>query len=207
MSKRKPSDAKTPEIETPDAEIIPPHGEEHARTGKKTRPSEQLAFRIWNQFGRPSLRQLEVILDEKGYAADHTTLSRWTREYGPWAKAMLDASTELQAERIIAAIEEAIKDSQELAPEVFNGVKTQLVARLYETIKIMPLNTIDEWMRALDACERIEAFIHAERGKAIAARDPVAIPRGASNSLIARLNPSVNVAPFKRPNGTNGSGH
>lgn len=177
-----------------------------ASKGKgKSRPSEQLAFRIWNQSGRPSLRQLEVILDEKGYAIDHSTLGRWAQEYGPWAKAIVDSTAALSPERIIAAIEEAIKDSQDLAPEVFQGVKAQLVARLYETIKIMPIGTIDEWMRALDACERIEAFIHAERGKAIAARDPIAVPRGASNSLIARLNPTVNVAPFKKPNGANGA--
>lgn len=63
-------------------------------------------------------------------------------------------------------------------------------------------------MRALDCCERLEALIHAERGKAILEKGSSVVSVG----LMERLNPSVSLPPFKKPNGTtngttNGGGH
>lgn len=174
------------------------------------RPSVQQAFNVWIEANRPSLRELEKILAVKGFACSYATLSRWSREYGPWAKILVDTSTSLPPQVVIAALDQASKEARELTPEIYRGVKAQLVARLYETIKVMPFNTIDEWHRGLDCCDRIEAFIHAERGRAIAETDRTAVPRGGSRSLLATLNgdaPVVKLGDFKKPNGSNGSGH
>lgn len=166
---------------------------------KPRRPSPALAFRTWLQHQRPTFRDLEQILRNMGYQADHTTLSRMSKEFPKWALAVAQQNTELPPVQIIAALHEASKAANDVTPEAYLGIKAQLVARLYETVKTMPLSTIDEWIKGLDACERIEAFIHAERGKAVAAGDDIAQPRGASQSLMNRLNPAVNIPPFKKP--------
>lgn len=182
---------------TDDASAAAPEPESKAGHRK---PSRTLARQVWFESGKPSFRQLEEILAARGYAVDHTRLQRWSKDDPIWCQAILE-NTAPPPEKILTALQGAKEDATELVPEVYMGVKAQLVGRLYQAIKTMPLTTIDEWLRGLDACERIESLIHAERGKAVAAKDTIAIPRGAAPSLIARLDPNVKLAPFRKPNG------
>lgn len=177
-------------------------------------PSPEFAKKVWFQNHKPSFRKLEELLAAQGLEVDNSTLVRWANDDPEWQAAVLEAKAKVPPTKIIAAIKAAKEDAKNLAPEVIIGVKAQLVARLYETIKEMQITTVDDWLKALDCCERIEALIHAERGKAIADNDRLAVPRGVAPSLISRLNPSVAVAPFKKPvatagggNGSNGGGH
>lgn len=173
--------------------------EETPQKGRK--PSPALAYRIYLEAGRPSLRELEKLLAVKGYAVDDSTLSRWANKNPAWLAQIAEKANPIDPVRIISALKEAENDATELAPEHFIGVKAQLVARLYTTVKMLEISNIDDWYKALDACDRIEALIHAERGKAVADKDAIAIPRGAKPSLINRMDPPVKLAEFKKPNG------
>lgn len=173
--------------------------EETPKKGKK--PSEMLAYRMWLEAGRPSLRDLEKLLAAKGYSVDNSTLCRWKDKNAQWTAQMADKNAAIDPVKVISALKEAENDATELAPEHFIGVKAQLVARLYTTVKMLEISNIDDWYKALDACDRIEALIHAERGKAVAEKDAIAVPRGAKPSLLNRLDPPVKLADFKKPNG------
>jgi hypothetical protein len=183
-----------------------PKGKRGPKTPNLPTPAHCKA--LWLTANKPSLRELEKLLRAQGYEIDDGTLSRWSTKDAEWHAAMVNTRAKISPTKLMQSIINAKDDGQTLAPEVILGVKAQLVARLYETIKCMQIDTIDEWMKALDCCDRIEALIHAERGKAIADVDRLAVPRGVTPSLVARLNPSVAVPPFKKPaaNG-NGGGH
>lgn len=167
------------------------------KRGKK--PSEQLAYRLWLESGRPSLRDLEKILAAKGYSVDNSSLCRWKSKNANWTAQMADKMGALDPVKVISALKEAEDDATELAPEHFIGVKAQLVARLYTAVKTMTIDTVDDWIKALECCDRIEALIHNERGKVVADKDTVAVPRGASATLMGRLNPPVKLTEFKKP--------
>lgn len=167
----------------------------------RKKPSQQLAYRIYLEAGRPSLRDLEKILEAKGYQVDDSTLCRWAAKNAAWTAQIADQKNPIDPVKVISALKEAENDATELAPEHFIGVKAQLVARLYSTIKAMPIDNVEDWLKALEACDRIEALIHAERGKAVAEKDAIAVPRGAKPSLLNRLDPPVKLAEFKKPNG------
>lgn len=169
------------------------------KKGKK--PSEMLAFRMWLEAGRPSLRDLEKLLAAKGYSVDNSTLCRWAAKNADWTAKLAEKANPIDPVKVINALKEAEQDATELAPEHFKGVKAQLVARLYTTVKTMAIDNVDDWLKALEACDRIEALIHNERGKAVADKDPVAVPRGAAPTLLNRLNPPVKLAEFKKPGG------
>ncbi len=111
------------------------------------------------------------------------------------ARIVVDSKFPLEA---FEALRKAKDDATELSADHYVGVKAQLVARLYETIKEMRIETVDDWLKALDACDRIEGLIHDERGKAVAGMDTIAIPRGAKPSLINRLEPPVSLPTFKK---------
>lgn len=167
------------------------------KKGKK--PSETLAYRLYLEAGRPSLRDLEKILAAKGYQVDDSTLCRWAAKNAQWTAQLADKKNPIDPVKVISALKEAEDDATELAPEHFIGVKAQLVARLYSTVKTMSIDTVDDWIKALECCDRIEALIHAERGKAVAEKDTLAVPRGAKPSLLNRLDPPVKLADFKKP--------
>lgn len=168
---------------------------------KGRKPSQTLAYRIWLEAGRPSLRELEKVLAAKGYSVDGSTLSRWANKNATWIAQLAEKANPIDPVKVISALKEAEDDATELAPEHFIGVKAQLVARLYTTVKVLEINNIEDWYKALDACDRIEALIHAERGKAVAEKDAIAVPRGAKPSLLNRLEPPVKLADFKKPGG------
>ena len=173
--------------------------EETPQKGRK--PSPALAYRIWLEAGRPSLRDLEKLLAVKGYSVDDSTLSRWANKNPTWIAQLAEKANPIDPVKVISALKEAEDDATELAPEHFIGVKAQLVARLYATVKTMSIDTVDDWIKALECCDRIEALIHNERGKAVAEKDAVAVPRGAKPSLLTRLDPPVKLSEFKKPNG------
>lgn len=167
----------------------------------RRKPSPRLAYRLWLETGRPSLRDLEKILATKGYQVDDSTLCRWKDKDPQWTAQMAEKNAAIDPVKVISALKEAEDDATELAPEHFIGVKAQLVARLYSTVKTMSIDTVDDWIKALECCDRIEALIHNERGKAVAEKDAVAVPRGAKPSLLTRLDPPVKLSEFKKPNG------
>lgn len=171
---------------------------------KVHKPEDKLlAFKLWLDNGKPSMRQLAKLLEGRGIKVNQSSLHKWAEANSEWARHMLDKEPARPA-KIITALKEAEEDATALAPEVFLGVKAQLVARLYESVKQLPLNSIEEWNRGLDCCERLEALIHAERGKAILDKKSSIV----SVSLMERLNPTVTIAPFKTTNGSaNGGGH
>lgn len=165
------------------------------------RPPVSLAYQLWLEKGKPTLSDLARILRSAGYVVDLATLSRWKDKDPKWLAEFEQATKPLDPAKAISALERAKDDATELTPEHFVGVKAQLVARLYDTIKTMHIDSVEDWLKALDACERIEALIHTERGKIVAAKDAIALPRGASPSLLARLDPQVSLAPFKKAGG------
>jgi hypothetical protein len=66
----------------------------------------------------------------------------------------------------------------------------------YLAAHAIEFQTIEDWMRGLDCCERIESLIHAERGKAVA--EAANTLQGAAKTLAQRLgaaNGSVVVGP------------
>ena len=167
-------------------------------TGAPITPA--LARTMWFSGGKPSMKAFAKILQEQGYHAPRTTLERWCAADKQWALARAQKEQAIPPESIITALHEAVEVSGEMASEVFLGTKAQLVARLYETIKTMPINTIEEWAAGLECCEKIEALIHIERGKAISDGKRDSALRGVSPSLMSRVEPEVTVAPFKRAN-------
>lgn len=171
---------------------------------KVHKPEDKLlAFKLWLDNGKPSMRRLAKLLKDRGITVNQATLHKWSDANSEWARHVLEKEPARPA-KIITALKEAEEDATALVPEVFLGVKAQLVARLYESVKQLPLNSIDDWTRGLDCCERLEGLIHAERGKAILDKKSSIV----SVSLMERLNPNVTIAPFKGPNGAaNGGGH
>ena len=161
-------------------------------------PPESMAFQLWIEAKKPSIRGFARHLNKLGYTIDFSTLSRWKDKNPQWLVEYKACQHPMDPIKIIDALKAAADDATELTPEHFVGVKAQLVARLYESIKTMPIDSVDEWLKALDACDRIESLIHAERGKAIAGMDTIAIPRGAKPSLINRLEPAVTLPTFKK---------
>lgn len=160
-----------------------------------------MAFKTWLDNGRPAMRELSKIIEaQSGLALDFSTLSQWSRRMPDWAAAILEAKT-VDPEKVIAALASAKADANQLEADHFIGIKAQLVARLYESVKELPLLTVDDWDRALTCCDRIEALIHTERGRAVTEKGGCVV-----SSLMERLAPNVSLAPFKKPQ-TNGAGH
>jgi hypothetical protein len=176
----------------------PPAREKSVPTGEKLTPV--LARALWFSSGRPTIADFAIQLQEQGYHAPRTTLERWCNGDKKWKLARAQKEEIIPAENIIAALKEARDVSGEMAADVFLGAKAQLVARLYETIKVMPITTIDEWAAGLDCCEKIEALIHIERGKAITDDKRRGALLNVSPALMNRVEPEVVVAPFKRAN-------
>lgn len=164
-------------------------------------PTREFAKKLWFTSGQPAFRPFAKMLEAAGYGVDTATLIRWAQADAEWSAAVAQNKAKMEPKQILKALKSAKDDSAELSPEVFLGVKAQLVARLYESIKTMAINNVEDWYKALDACDRIEALIHAERGKALAKQDSIATPRGAIPSIAQRLNPPVALATFKKPNG------
>lgn len=171
-----------------------------AETQIKRKPTRPYAYRMWCENEQPSFRQLAEILRKQGYEIDDSTLNRWANRDPKWAQALLLKETQPVA-RIIGALQDAEAEANELKPEHFIGVKAQLVARLFTTVKVLPITTVEEWHRALDCCERLEALIHAERGKVVSEGSTGPLNGAGAASLLDRLNPAVNIAPFKKPSG------
>lgn len=161
--------------------------------------TRQLAFELWLKHDRPSFMELEELMTAAGTPVDHSTLARFKDKNPLWLSLHEAQKNPIAPEKLIRTLTAAKLDARSLEPDHFIGLKAQLVARLYDAIKTLEINTVDDWERALNNCDRIEALIHAERGKAVAEKDALAVPRGASPSLMARLNPPVTVAPFKKP--------
>jgi len=168
---------------------------------KGQKPSPEQAYRIYLESGRPSLRELEKVLAAKKLKVDSSTLSRWANKNPTWIAQIVEKANPIDPVKVISALEKAKEHATELCPEHFMGVKAQLVARLSSTIDNMQIDNVDDWYKALEACDRLEALIHAERGKAVSDNDPIAFPRGAKSSLLSRLDPPVKLAEFKKPNG------
>ncbi len=169
---------------------------------KNAYPEEtrQAAFAIWLENGKPGVRGLAVLLKEKtGLEVDPSTIHAWQRANPDWLKAVADSERK-DPVVIIAALAAAKADANQLEADHFVGIKAQLVGRLYESVKELPLSTVDEWTHGLDCLDKIEAHIHAERGKAVLEKGPNVV-----TSLMDRLNPNVSIAPFKKP-GAAGTG-
>jgi hypothetical protein len=163
------------------------------------RPSAQLAFKTWLANNRCTFRDLEDILRGMGYQADHTTLSRMSKEYPKWALAIAEKTAQLPPQQVLAALKEAVQLANDVAPEVYQGIKAQLVARLFMTLSDMPFPTIEEWKEGLECADRLEAFIHHERGKAISA-DTKAEAKG-GKSIMDSLNPPIKFEKFRKNGG------
>lgn len=159
-----------------------------------------LAFKLWLDHGKPQWRALADIFNkETGYNVQFSTLYNWSAANREWMEAIVD-SKPMKPERILAALAAAKEDAAQIEADHFKGVKAQMVCRLYESVKELPLKTIDDWTRALDCCEKIEAHIHAERGKALLEAGPSVV-----TSLMDRMVPNVQLQPFKKLNGKAGS--
>ena len=160
--------------------------------------ARMLAFNTWVEAGKPDLRELAEILEAKGLKVNNATLTRWKDANAAWTELFKAKQYPLDPQKVLAALKQAKEDAKNLEADHFLGIKVQLVARLYLTIREMNFATVDDWERALNCCERIEALIHADRGKAVGTENK---PASTGVSILAKLTPPVNIAPFKKPSG------
>lgn len=152
------------------------------------------AFNLWLENGKPDWRLLQLLLKDKiGKDINFTTLHDWSTKMPEWKKAVADTERKSPA-AILAALDAAKADANTLEADHFVGIKANLVGRLYLSMQDMQLTGIADWVMALDCLEKIEAHIHAERGKAVAEKGPNVV-----SSLMERLSPNVSIAPFKKP--------
>jgi hypothetical protein len=180
-----------------------------SKTERYSDETRTLAFKIWLDNDRPSSRKLrDLIFAQSGQRIDNSTLAGWARVMPDWAKETIVAKP-ITPEKVIAALKAAKEDANQLEADHFIGIKAQLVARLYDSVKSLPLENVDDWDRALTCCDRIEALIHTERGRSVMEKGSNVV-----SSLMDRLAPNVTVAPFKKlqanggnTNGANGGGH
>lgn len=180
--------------EDTNADLIPPLGADAKRAPR------HVARRAWFEHDRPSFRQLVKILAAMGYKTDDKTLARWARTDPLWLTGMAEArSTAVEPVMVIEALRQAEIDATKLTPQVYQGVKAHLIARLYVTVRSLPLDTVESWTSALDACDKLQALIHAESGRQIA--EGATGGTNGAGSILAAITPEVNVAPFRRPNG------
>lgn len=162
------------------------------------REVREAAFNLWLNNSKPSFRELKKLIKaQMGINVGLATIEKWKDMIPGWANAYVEEGrpgTKLDPAKIISALKNAKADAQALEADHFKGVKAQLVARLYLSIKDLPINSVEDWERALACCDRLEALIHAERGKAVT-------DKGQVGSLMQAMAPPVNIAPFKKPNG------
>lgn len=160
------------------------------------KPTLHMAFSVWKENGRPSFRLLAALLKQEGFAISHNSLKEWANKDVEWKQLLLDAKAP-PPEELIDALKNAKDDASELVSEHFQGVKARLVARLYLSIQKIEINTIENWKEALGCCEQLEGLIHSERGKRVL--NPSDKADGGVSSLMERMSPVVNIAPFKKP--------
>lgn len=173
-----------------------------------TREQKELAYKLWQTNDHPSFRDLANMLAEKHGmpGIDRSTVKKWKDANPQWDTEWKKSKHPLDPESLLDALAQAKEDAKNLDPDHLSGVKTALVAQLYIAIREMKMPTVDDWERALDCCSKLEALIHAERGKVIGTEPKTGKPV----SLVASLGQPVTVAPFKKAastNGTNGGGH
>ena len=76
-----------------------------APTKKGKKPSPMLAYRLWLEAGRPSLRDLEKLLAAKGYSVDNSTLCRWKDKNPQWTAQMADKNAAIDPVKVILLIQ------------------------------------------------------------------------------------------------------
>lgn len=176
-----------------------------SRGGPKTFPpgSPEKAFNLWIEHGRPTLEVLCKIIKEKlGFDVAESTVKKWKDSIPGWTAVFIEngsKGTKIDPVKLIDVLKNCKEDAKGLEADHFAGVKAQLVARLYLVMKELPINSVEDWERALSCCDKLEALIHTERGRAVADRSQV-------GSLMQAMAAPVNIAPFKKPNGSNGHG-
>jgi hypothetical protein len=171
---------------------------DRSRPSGTRRPSSTFAHRIWLEADRPSFRELRNLLVGRGYSIDESTLSRWKDKNPTWTAQFCEKLSPVDPTRMTAALMEAKDDAAELSPQHYVGMKARLLFRLCEGIKSLRIDTVDELSKGLECCDRIEALIHAERGRAVAVTGSLS-KDGERPSLLARLQPQIRIAPFGKP--------
>jgi hypothetical protein len=172
-----------------------------------TAEQKELAFKIWKETGFPTLEELaKTLRADHGMALVKSTLSRWIARDVEWQKLWLEYHNPLSPLEILEALSQAKDEANLIDVDHLLGVKTALIARLYMSIRGMTFTTVPDMDGALACCDKIEALIHAERGKAVSEKQS-----GKHVSLVASLGQPVTVAPFKKTNGggngANGGGY
>lgn len=172
-------------------------------TSKRKKPTPKFAYTVWRECGRPNFRELADILQSKGYSISFQRLHIWHRQDVKWftEKQEIDNA---DPEVVIEALKQAQLDAKKFDAKAYLGVKARLVARLYESIKTMPLATMEEWHRGLDACSRIDGLLHTARGEAI--QDGKPDPAAKLGGVLDRFAPAVAVKPFSKPAPTTTNG-
>lgn len=162
-----------------------------------------LAMKVWLAEGAPSYDKLVEILSAKhGIKVNKSTICRWVAADLEWRKLYLDHNNPMDPLEIIQALEQAEDESSLLKPEHLSGVKTALIARLYTSIRAMKFNNVAEAEAGIACTERLEALIHAERGKSVSPDK-----KGASVTLLPPPR-DVSVPLFNGgKRGANGGGH
>lgn len=169
-------------------------------------PSKEFAYTVWREEGHPSFRQLSDRLAARGYKVAFQVLQRWCSQNSAWkieadavGKAPLPG--EDTAFKLLGLLEAADREGSAnvVKAEHFEAIKAHLVARLYQTVRTLPLGNVDEWNQGLDIITKLDAHAHNLRGKAIGEKP--AVNQGNGTGLIERMQPTITVAPFKRTNG------
>ncbi len=172
------------------------------RPGRKKGQSEYtaadkaMAYQLWLEHDKPSLHEVARLMAAKGKPVDTATILRWKDRNPAWLALFQQKANPMDVGTIADALALAKQDATALEAEHFLGIKAQLVARLYLSARTMTFTDIDQWQKALESCERIEALIHTERGKTVTEGRT-----GKPASILEAVAPSVNIAPFKKPNG------
>lgn len=158
------------------------------------------AYQLWLENNKPSLDDMcKILKRELGIDVAKSTVMHWKDSIPSWHASFIEAKTKIDPAKLLAALTRAKADAKKLEPDHFLGIKTLLIARLYLAVTDITIATVDDWDRALACCDKLEALIHAERGKTVVTEG--GRPAG---SLMNALSPPINIAPFKKPTG-NGS--
>lgn len=150
------------------------------------------ARQFWIKNKRPSFRHLADQLTKNGYPVNAGTLCRWKNKDPLWFRLMEDSEYSTPPEVIIKALQQAEKDGKSLRDEAYRGIKARLVARLYETISVIPLDTIEDWHKAFSGITMLDGLIHTARGNEIS-KDA---DKPAGGSVIHAFEPKVPVQKF-----------
>lgn len=166
----------------------------------KGRPPAELAFDTW-RVHKDGFRELAKRLHDMGYdLIAPATLMRMKDVHREWLKEWTEYQHfEGGPKRTLQILAAAYKQARELKADHLLGIKGQLIARLFEQIQSMSLDTVEDLQVAVEVLGKLDALIHSQRGLDLGdgkAAGAAIAPNG-KTQLVSMPKPQI--APIKAP--------